>query len=136
MYENVFGMKVAENHGIYNVGFENGMALYQRELFESISRLHVGEGKSNDTVIYFEFDNLPSIKERVLEYRLEFIHDIEEMPWGQSVFRVLDFDGHVLEVAEDMDICLRRLLANGLSVGQITEKAGYSEDHVRERLQT
>lgn len=136
LYQSVFCMKVIEDHGIYNVGFDGGLSLYQRELFENISKVKLIESKSNSIAVYFEYNNIDYIQEKAKATGLDFIHFIEEQPWGQLVFRVYDYDNHLIEVAENMDNCLQRLSKNNMSIQDIAIKTGYSEDYVKGKIST
>lgn len=82
LYQDIFDMEVVEDHGIYNVGFAGGLSLYQRELFENISKVKVAESKSNSVAVYFECSNIESIQEKIQNIGLEFVHHIQEQPWG------------------------------------------------------
>ncbi len=89
LYEGVLGLKVTADFGIYNVGFEGGLALYRKALFQELAGDIEILDKPNNFVLYFEDDDLETV-ERELEARgLEFIHKIREQPWGQPAFRAV-----------------------------------------------
>lgn len=128
-YETVFSMVVEEDHGIYNVGFSGGLALYRRELFRQISGLTAAAGKSETSVAYFEFADVPLIESRCAGFPgAEIVHPTTEQPWGQLAFRARDPDGHLLEIGEDMSVCVRRLLAGGMTVEEAARKTGYTPE--------
>ena len=52
---------------------------------------------------------------------VEFVHDVAEQPWRQLTVRILDPDGHMIEVGERMDVCLQRLAATGMTEEEIAE---------------
>ena len=134
LYKTIFHMTVDEDHGIYNIGFTEGLSLYQRELFENISKLKTTVNNANSVVVYFEYDDLETIHREIEKYGLEFIHHIEEQPWGQLVFRVYDYDKNILEIAEDMTFCLKRLYNKNMSIKEIANKTGYTEELVLCRI--
>lgn len=135
LYEGVLGLKVIEDHGVYNVGFENGLSLYQRELFRNISTVASSRRTEINSVLYFEYGDVYEIEEKLRGVaELEFIHPTVEQPWGQLVCRVYDPDGHILEIAEEMAVCVRRLKRKNLSNAEIAEKVGYPVERVEEIL--
>ena len=42
--------------------------------------------------------------------------------WGQRVIRFYDLDGHIVEVGEDMKMVLKRFLASGMTMEEISVK--------------
>ncbi len=126
-YETVFGLAVESDHGIYNVGFLGGLALYRRELFRELSDLPCERVKGESAVLYFEYEDVSAVEARLLAFPgTELIHATREQPWGQLAFRARDPDGHFLEIGEDMAHCVRRMLAGGMSLASIAEKTGYT----------
>ncbi len=126
-YETVFGLEVEEDHGIYNVGFSGGLALYRRELFRELSGLPCERLKGETAVVYFEDEDVSAVEARLVAFPgTELIHPAREQPWGQLAFRARDPDGHFLEIGEDMAHCVRRMLAAGMNLAAIAQKTGYT----------
>jgi catechol 2,3-dioxygenase-like lactoylglutathione lyase family enzyme len=126
----VLGLKVTSDFGIYNVGFEGGLSLYKKTLFQDLVGGIEILDKPNNFVLYFEYQDLEDI-ERQLEARgFEFVHRIQEQPWGQPAFRVYDYDNHILEIAETMDEVMRRMHRSGQTIEEIAGRTGYSTDEV------
>lgn len=134
LYEKIMGMKVIEDHGIYNVGFECGLSLYQKELFQNLTGGLPIFNRSNNMVLYFEVDDLDKIESTILRSNFEFVHRIQEQPWKQKNFRFYDYDGHINEVAETMSAVCRRLLDEGKSVQEIVEFTNYTLEKVTQLL--
>jgi catechol 2,3-dioxygenase-like lactoylglutathione lyase family enzyme len=134
LYEGVLGMKVTGDFGIYNVGFEGGLSLYRRALFEELTGRKVEAGKHQNLAVYFEIDNLEEMEKKITQEGLEFIHHIREQPWKQRTFRCYDRDGHVLEIAERMDATLRRLFEAGNPPEEIARLTGYTVEMVEVEL--
>ena len=68
LYENILGCKVVDDFGIYNVGFEGGLALYKESLFSELIGVEKNIiRKANNLSVYFEF-----------------VHKRKEQPWGIS----------------------------------------------------
>jgi predicted enzyme related to lactoylglutathione lyase len=135
LYETLLHMKVIADFGIYNVGFEGGLSLYRKAFFEELIHNQVYLDKHNNIVLYFEVDDLEALEREISDHGFEFIHSIKEQPWKQRIFRFYDYDFHVLEVAERMDVVISRLQLNGNSVEEIAKLTGYSVDQVLQEIE-
>lgn len=130
LYEELLGCKVNSDFGVYNVGFEGGFALYKKSLFaELIDNDHIAV-KSHNLAIYFEFDDINTIRDTIVINGFQLLHDIREQPWGQMVFRFYDYDNHIVEIAENMNSVLINMHNSGIPVSIIANKTGYTEDDV------
>lgn len=134
LYEEILGCKIEFDFGIYNVGYEGGLALYKKSLFsELINSKEIKTGAHN-LAVYFEFDDIYGLRDKIIEDKFELIHDIKEQPWGQMLFRFYDYDGHIIEVAENMNIALKNMYEDGMSLSDISDKTGYTVEEVRNIL--
>ncbi len=134
LYEKLLDLKVTADFGIYNVGFEGGLSLYQKALFQEITGGLNVIIKSNNFVLYFEVDRLDELEDEMAGNGFEFIHKIREQPWKQRTFRFYDYDGHILEIAERMDVVLDRLHREGKSVDEIAKLTGLPVDQVLQQI--
>ena len=103
LYETILHQKVTGDFGEYNVAFDGGLALYKRDLYQSL----IGDelpimSKPNNFELYFEEDDLLEIENEILKEGFEFIHKIREEPWKQQVFRFYDYDQNIVAIAESM----------------------------------
>ena len=130
LYEKILHLKVNGDFGIYNVGFEGGLSMYGKAFFQELIGDQVNLDKHNNIVLYFEIDNLEEMEKEIIKNDFEFIHKIREQPWKQRNFRFYDYDNHVLEIAEKMDVVIYRLLQNGNSIEEISNLTGYQVDQV------
>jgi len=135
LYESILHLKVTADFGIYNVGFEGGLSLYRKAFFEELIGGQVNLEKHNNVVLYFEVDDLEELEEEIAQNGFEFIHNIREQPWKQRNFRFYDYDQHVLEIAEKMDVVIDRLRQNGSSIEEIANLTGYSVDQVAQEIE-
>jgi catechol 2,3-dioxygenase-like lactoylglutathione lyase family enzyme len=135
LYESILHLKVTADFGIYNVGFEGGLSLYRKAFFEELIGGQVHLARHNNVVLYFEVDDLEELEEKVAQSGFEFIHKIREQPWKQRNFRFYDYDQHVLEIAEKMDVVIDRLRQNGSSVEEIANLTGYSVEQVIQEIE-
>lgn len=130
LYENILHLKVTTDFGIYNVGFEGGWSLYRKAFFQELIGGQVNLDKHNNGVLYFKVDDLEALEEEIAKNGFGFIHKIRELPWKQRNFRFYDYDKHVLEIAEKMDVVIYRLQQNGSSIDEIANLTGYSAEQV------
>jgi len=130
LYEKILHLKVNGDFGIYNVGFEGGLSMYRKAFFQELIGDQVNLDKHNNIVLYFEIDNLEEMEKEITKNGFEFIHKIREQLWKQRNFRFYDYDNHVLEIAEKMDVVIYRLLQNGNSIEEISNLTGYQVDQV------
>lgn len=133
LYEGVFGLVVDGDFGEYNVGFKGGLSLYKRDFFRELTGGLPIVTKSNSFVLYFEVDAVEPYEARLRELGLEFVHGAREQPWGQLTFRAYDWDGNLLEVAENMDNVFARMFAAGKSVEEIARITGFPLEDVKRR---
>ncbi len=130
LYEKIMGLKVKDDFGIYNVGFEGGLALYQKKLFQDLTGNLPYASRSNNFVVFFEVRDLDDLEVVIAQNGYEFIHRIQVQPWQQRIFRFYDYDGHINEVAEPMDGVILRLSGEGNTPERIAELISYSVDRV------
>jgi catechol 2,3-dioxygenase-like lactoylglutathione lyase family enzyme len=130
LYENILHLKVTADFGIYNIGFEGGLSLYRKAFFQELTGSQVNLDKHNNVVLYFEVDALESLEKEIIDNGFEFIHNIREQPWKQRNFRFYDYDNHILEIAEKMNVVIHRLLQTGASIEEISKLTGYPVDQV------
>jgi catechol 2,3-dioxygenase-like lactoylglutathione lyase family enzyme len=134
LYEGILGCKVTDDFGIYNVGFEGGLALYKKTLFRELAGDIEIKPAANDFVLYFEVAAITVLEKEIEDAGFAFIHKVREQPWGQNVFRFYDYDNHIIEIAEAMPGVIKRMYDKGMTVTDIAKKTGYTEDKVMQRL--
>lgn len=132
-YEEVIGDRIAMDFG-ENVVFESGLSLQESKLWKKfIHDAEVGFG-GNDAELYFTEDDFDGFIEYLGEFDgIKYVHRAETTAWGQRVVRFYDPDMHIIEVGEDMDCVIRRMLAEGMTPEQAAEKSQFPIEYV-ERL--
>lgn len=104
-YRDVLGLAVVEDHGAF-VLFEDHFAIHDGE---ALIRTVWGAAEAGDEetfgrrnlLLYFEDDDIEACFARLRD-RVRLIHPLERQPWGQTVFRFYDPDGHVVEIGEPL----------------------------------
>lgn len=131
-YENLFGLEVFQDYG-KNVAFTCGLALQQD--FDWLVNLPKEKvlKKSNNAEIVFEEQDFDAFLDKLSKYsNIERLGEVIEHSWGQRVVRFYDLDGHIIEVGEDMKMVIKRFLATGMTMEEVSVKMDVSvEDLTR-----
>lgn len=131
LYENILHLQINSDFGEYNVGFDNGLALYKKSLFiDLVGNIEIKD-KPNSFVLYFEYENIEEIEKEFIALGFTFLHHIREQPWGQMIFRAYDYDNHILEIAENMNNVFKRMFVSLKTNEEISKKTGYSIEDVQ-----
>lgn len=130
-YEEVIGDRVVMNFG-ENVQFSGGFALQEMKKWKEMIHTDEVRSKSNDAELYFEEKDFDDFLEYLKEFpEIEYVHPVEEAPWGQRIVRFYDLDFHIIEVGEPMDAVIKRLFESGMTVEQVSEKSQYPIEYVK-----
>lgn len=130
-YEEVIGDRVAFHFG-ENVQFEGGFALQEMKKWKSMIHNAKVRRNGNDAELYFEEKDFDDFVEYLKEFpEIEYVHPVEEAPWGQRIVRFYDPDFHIIEVGEPMDAVIKRLFESGMTVEQVSEKSQYPIEYVK-----
>ena len=91
--------------------------------------------KSNNAEIVFEEQNFDGFLRRLEEYpNMEYLGEVIEHSWGQRVIRFYDPDGHIIGVGEDMKMVIKRFLASGMTMEEISVKMDASVEDLTKLL--
>lgn len=134
LYEGILKCKASSDFGIYNVGFEGGLSMYKKTLFQDLVGNIEILNKSNNFVLYFEVDAIEQLEKVIEDHGFSFIHKIQEQPWGQRIFRFYDYDGHIIEIGEIMTTVIQRMYQEGKTIEEIAKKTGYPEEQVAKEI--
>ena len=67
----------------------------------------------------------------MLQRILIWVHELKEYPWGQRDIRVYDPDKHIVEIAEDMGVVIKRFLKEGMSLEEVASRTMYPVEFVK-----
>lgn len=130
-YEEVIGDRVAMDFG-ENVTFEGGFALQELKTWKTLIHKEDVHLNNHAVELYFEEDDFDGFIKYLKEFpELNYVHGVEEMPWGQRVVRFFDPDFHIIEVGESMDVVIKRMLQSGMTVEQVSEKTQFPIEYVK-----
>jgi catechol 2,3-dioxygenase-like lactoylglutathione lyase family enzyme len=127
------GQRVKLDHGECVV-FESGVSIWLKEHAHNImfKGKPMPEKGHEDVELYFVADDIMAARELVSGCGARFVHDIEEQPWGQRVFRAYDPDGHIIEFGEPMEVVIKRYLAQGMPVEDTAKRTSMPLDIVKQ----
>ena len=133
-YEDLFGLEVFQDYG-RNIAFTCGLALQQD--FDWLVDLPKEKilKKSNNAEIVFEEQDFDGFLNKLKEYPdIEYLGEVIDQSWGQRVIRFYDLDGHIIEVGEDMKMVIKRFLATGMTMEEVSVKMDASVEDLTKRL--
>lgn len=121
-YAEVLGQEILMDNGAH-VAFVGGFSIWQRGFaLGTIFGASREKKGSQEFELCFESENLEGDFERVKDSGATIIHPIIAQPWGQLVFRALDPDSHIIEVAESLSTTIQRFLDAGDTLEEVSAK--------------
>jgi len=133
-YEELFGLEVYQDYG-RNIAFTCGLALQQD--FDWLGSIPKEKGlkKSNNAEIVFEEQDFDGFLNKLKAYSdIEYLGEVIEHSWGQRVIRFYDLDEHLIEVGEDMQMVVKRFLASGMTMEEVSVKMDVSIEDLTKLL--
>ena len=133
-YEDLFGLEVFRDYG-RNIAFTCGLALQQDfDWLVNLPKERVLK-KSNNAEIVFEEQEFDGFLNKLKKYPdIEYLGEVIEHSWGQRVIRFYDLDGHIVEVGEDMKMVIKRFLASGMTMEEVSAKMDVSIEDLTKLL--
>lgn len=137
-YEKILKQEVIYDFGV-NVSFEGGLAIHLRTHFVETHKM-TGSGYrkivygSNSVELNFETQELDDIYNELKQLKVEFIHEIQEAPWGQRGITFYDPDKHIISIGEAMEGVVNRLYKQGLSVDEVVIKTAMPKEFVEQAI--
>lgn len=132
-YQNILGMNVVGDFGA-NVQLDGGLFLQTLDTWSSFINNKEIYLKNNAGELYFEVSDIDEFYKRLQVANMEYVHELLEHSWGQRVVRFYDPNHHIIEVAEDMSMVVKRFVHNGMTMEQIAERMDVPVDYVKECL--
>ena len=133
-YEELFGLEVYQDYG-KNIAFTCGLALQQDfDWLVNIPKEKVLK-KSNNAEVVFEEQDFDGFLNKLKEYpEIVYLGEVIEHSWGQRVIRFYDLDEHLIEVGEDMQMVVKRFLASGMTMEEVSAKMDVSIEDLTKLL--
>ena len=133
-YEELFGLELDHDYGI-NVSFTCGLALQQNFAWLAGVPEDSVVKRSHNMELCFETKDFDSFLKK-LDSRpvIRRLGAVVEHGWGQRVARLYDPDGHLIEVGENMGIVVRRFLASGMTMEEVSVRMDVSVEDLGKLL--
>lgn len=131
-YRDVLQQQILHDFGACMI-FRNGLSLWQLgeelKIAKKLGYLWAPEGNRN-LELCFETEDFPAAVTRLRQAGVTFVHEEEEEPWGQYTVRLRDPEGNLLELGESLRCFLTRMLAEGMSIAQVSAKTGVPAEQI------
>lgn len=129
-YQEILNMTVVGDFGA-NVQLDGGLFLQTLDSWKSfIGGKEVALG-NHAAELYFEVSNIDAFCETLQKHQVAYVHELLEHRWGQRVVRFYDPDRHVIEVAEDIAIVVKRFYDSGMTEEQVAARMDIPADYVK-----
>ena len=119
-YQEVLGLEKILDFGA-NVTLTGGISLQTLDSWTEFLGTEEIRFGGKDAELYF-----------VEGKQVEYAHPLLEHRWGQRVVRLLDPDGHVLEIAEPLSAVCRRFLDQGMTIEEVAARMDVTAEYARE----
>ena len=129
-YRDILSMNVVGDFGA-NVQLDGGLFLQTLDSWKGfIGGKEIVLG-NNAGELYFEVDDIDAFCKSLQAHQVEYVHELLEHRWGQRVVRFYDPDRHIIEVAEDIAIVVKRFYNSGMSEEQVAARMDIPVDYVK-----
>lgn len=135
-YNAVLGLEVVMDAGA-NVQLTNGVFLQTVDTWTDF--IHKEKAQiifSNNAVeLYFETDDMDMFIEKMKAFgNIEYLHQVVEHSWGQRAVRFYDLDKHIIEVAENIVMVIKRFISSGLTLEQTANRMDVDVNYIKSAL--
>lgn len=129
-YQDILGMEIIGDFGA-NVQLSGGLFLQTMDTWQSFIGGKEISLRNNAGELYFEVSDIDAFCRTLQTYHVEYVHELLEHRWGQRVVRFYDPDHHIIEVAEDIAIVVKRFFGSGMNEAQVAERMDIPIDYVK-----
>lgn len=79
--------------------------------------------ENNAVELYFETKDMDHFIKKLESFTdIIYLHPVTEHSWGQRAVRFYDLDHHIIEVAEDIIMVVKRFIASGLTLEETAQR--------------
>jgi len=134
-YTNILKMKIRDDFG-NNVGFENGLSIWQPKQEHELSQYINQESRSKSFELYFETNQMDEICKMLEKEHIPLVHPLKTESWGQKTIRFFDPDKHIIEIGESLQSFVNRMYHEGLDIHELHQKTGIPVEQLKQILHT
>ena len=135
-YQTVLGLELMADLGVH-VQLTGGVFLQTVDTGADFSHKKEDEVilENNASELYFEVDDMDDFI-KLLDSRsdIDYLHPVVEHSWGQRAVRFYDLDKHIIEVAEDIVMVVKRFIDSGMTIEETAERTGVEPKYIRDIL--
>lgn len=132
-YHDILDMNVVGDFGA-NVQLNGGLFLQTLDTWSDFINNKEVYLKNNAGELYFEVFDIDEFYKKLQAANIEYVHELIEHNWGQRVVRFYDPNHHIIEVAEDISMVVKRFFHSGMTVEQVADRMDVPVDYVKECL--
>lgn len=132
-YHDILDMNVVGDFGA-NVQLDGGLFLQTLDTWGDFINSKEVYLKNNAGELYFEVSDIDEFYQKLEAANIEYVHELLEHNWGQRVVRFYDPNHHIIEVAEDISMVVKRFFHSGMTVEQVADRMDVPMDYVKECL--
>ncbi len=131
-YEEILQQTVKYDFGL-NITFEGRFAIISKDHFYNITKnIHSrNQIADRNLILYFETESIDDVFTNLRQNNIEFIHEIEEQPWSQRVFRCYDPDKYIVEIGEKAESTIIRLYKRNIQPDDISKQTLMPLDFIK-----
>lgn len=136
-YHSVLGLEVIMDAGV-NVQLSGGVFLQTVDTWVNFIHRSVSDVafENNAVELYFETDSMDGFIEKLEAFtNITYIHPVVEHSWGQRAVRFYDSDRHIIEVAENIVMVIKRFIDSGLTVEQTAKRMDVDVKYTKAALE-
>jgi catechol 2,3-dioxygenase-like lactoylglutathione lyase family enzyme len=126
-YCKILKQEIATDFG-NNISLKSGLTLWQIPEWHDLYKGFYTRRSTNKAMeIYFETTNIMDVVKQIEKNNISKQHELIEESWGQKTIRIFDPDNNLVEIGEKMEIFIKRMYTEGLSIEEINKKTGVPE---------
>ena len=132
-YKDILCLDVIDDFGA-NVVLTSNIALQDLDKWKEFINNKEVILNNNDKELYFEENNFDDFIEKLNNRNIDFVHKVKEHSWGQRAVRFYDLDKHIIEVAEPLEIVIKRFLNSGLSIEETAKRMDVPVEYIKNNI--
>ena len=134
-YCNILQQEIEYDFG-NNISLKNGLSIWQVPSEHSLNKSFYRKDNTNQALeLYFETEDIDSAVKLIEKGNIKKHHELIEETWGQKTIRVYDPDHNLIEIGEKLEVFIRRMHYNGLSIHQINQKTGVPVETIKKMIE-
>jgi len=116
--------------------FESGLSLWDVSddhiITKKMGKEAIAGKKHASFELNFETDDIRACLDLLKNHKVEFLHEINEEPWGQQTIRFFDPNGHLIEIGESLETFVIKFLKEGMTEEQVAVRTSVPLEKVRD----